>query len=101
MDAPPAPRWQGVGVCGAGESRGAAGRASAVHLDAGALEVVLAHGEVVRVDGRALVGLGDGRAPIDAVLRPDGHTVAITWRNGRRARYDVSWLAAAALSLAA
>lgn len=96
-DTPPAQLRGGVSVCGV---HGGDRRARFVRLAGDIVEVVLPDGMVVEV---ASATLGDdlGRGPVDVVLRPDARTVTVTWRDGRRGRYDVAWLTAATLSLAA
>jgi hypothetical protein len=88
-DTPPAPTTVPVVT-----RRGGTGCALATvaQLDDGHLRIALSDGvEVVRP--RTWVQrAGDGRDAIDVVLRPCGREVVVTWRDGRRARFEVAWL---------
>lgn len=94
-DAPPtlsAPAVVGHGVV---ETAGPGGpTASAATLELGSLRVTCTDGvEVVRA-AAWLRDAGDGRDPIDVVLRPGGTAVTVTWRDGRRTRFGVGALRA-------
>ncbi len=63
-------------------------------IDAGTLRVTCDDGvELVR-PAAWLRDAGDGRDAIDVVLRPGGHALTVTWRDGRRTRYAVAGLRA-------
>lgn len=68
--------------------------AVSAHLEGGALRVRCDDGvEVVR-PATWLRAAGDGRDAVDVVLRPCRRTVTITWRDGRRGRFDLTSLRA-------
>jgi hypothetical protein len=73
---------------------GPCAEAVAARLERGRLRVSLRDGvEVVRA-ARWLRAEGDGRAPVDVILRPGGREITVTWRDGRRRRFEVAWLRA-------
>lgn len=97
-DAPPAQAPWRVAACAVG---GGEQQARAARLWGGDLEVTLLDGRVVRVASGELRAAGDGRDPIDVVLRPGAWTLTVTWRDGRRGRFDVGSLVARGLTVAA
>jgi hypothetical protein len=91
LDAPPALRAPAVVACDEVLDGVAARTAS---LDGGTLRVTCEDGvELVR-PAAWLRAAGDGRDPIDVVLRPGGRAVTVTWRDGRRSRFGVGSLRA-------
>ena len=73
-------------------SGGTGPSATAARLERGHLRVTLLDGVEVLRTATWLRDEGDGRDPIDVVVRPGGTAVTVTWRDGRRRRFDVSWL---------
>lgn len=66
--------------------------AARARLDRGYLRVSLP-GDVELLRGPAwLREQGDGRDPVDVLLRPCRTAVTVTWRDGSRRRFDVAWL---------
>lgn len=94
-DAPPrlsAPAVVGHDVAATPVARGVT--AASVALEFGSLRVTCTDGvEVVR-PAAWLRAAGDGRDPIDVVLRPGGTAVTVTWRDGRRTRFGIGALRA-------
>jgi hypothetical protein len=92
-DAPPALRAPAAVGCG-DRVVPAGPTAVSARLDGGALRVRCEDGvEVVR-PATWLRATGDGRDAIDVVLRPCRRTLTITWRDGRRGRFDLATLRA-------
>jgi hypothetical protein len=92
-DAPPALHAPAAVTCGGDPDLAGPAAVSAL-LDGGALRVRCEDGvEVVR-PATWLRATGDGRDAIDVVLRPCRRTLTITWRDGRRGRFDLAALRA-------
>jgi hypothetical protein len=92
-DAPPALHAPAAVTCGDGALPDGPTALSA-RLDGGALRIRCEDGvEVVR-PATWLRATGDGRDAIDVVLRPCRRTLTITWRDGRRGRFDLAALRA-------
>lgn len=86
------------GVRGAADATGSADAAQRMTslvtatLDQGALRVTCADGlEIVR-PAAWMRAAGDGRDPIDVVLRPSRDALTVTWRDGRRTRFSIDTL---------
>lgn len=93
VDVPPAPGAP-VATCGAvaGSTCPADRAASGARLERGRLVVTFADGLTAVRSSAWLRADGDGRAPIDVVVRPGGTELTLTWRDGRRGRYAAAEL---------
>lgn len=92
LDAPPAP-GAAVVVRVCGDQAAAAGVvATSAQLERGRLTVRYGDGVTAVRTGSWLRTAGDGRDPVDVVLRPGGTEVTVTWRDGRRGRFAVAGL---------
>ena len=69
-------------------------RATAARLERGYLRVSTEVGIELLRGPSWLRTAGDGRDPVDVLLRPGGTAVTVTWRDGSRRRFAVSWLQA-------